>query len=398
MIVSKKCLDITCIFRLFCWIVACYCYFFQVPFRELAKFIVPMLFLFLVTYIPRLKIQYSKIYVIILSCYFVYLGIEIFVAIFYLTNLESVFRFFQILCVIPLFILVREEKFTYFFYITVFFAFLKCLMIIGVGVYLLTFGDVSIIRSWIHSIGGGDIYILGEVPKVQVHGNGLIPLIFILYTAKIQRLDFVGIVLLAGILFAGNFAFILGLLCYFITVIFNVIKKDTKNYKIVIIFFFIFIFFPFFTMYINKKVEEKSSYSNAIRIEQLYVLIDTNFFIGKGLGHQIYYQGDLRTYDGDNYFELQTVYIFNQIGIIGIILFYLVTIGGFSNTRYQKKRVLLYMIYLFYTFWNPYCFDTTQMITLVLLINTDLDFYVFQHRKKCITILNNYPTLKYLRY
>lgn len=271
-------------------------------------------------------------------------------------------------------------------------------MIIGIGIYLLILGEYSMVRSWIYSIGGGDIYILRGMPKVQLHGNGLIPLIFILYTAKIQRLDFVGFILLIGILFAGNFAFILGLLCYFITVIFNVIKKDIQNYKIVIIFFFIFIFFPFFVMYINKKVEEKSSYSNAVRIEQLYVLIDTNFFIGKGLGHQIYYQGDLRTYDGDNYFELQTLYIFNQIGIIGIILFYLVTIGGFSNTRYQKKRVLLYMIYLFYTFWNPYCFDTTQMITLVLLINTDLDFYAFQHRKKYISILNNYSTLKYLRY
>lgn len=395
---SKRYLSVIYIFRLFCWTVACCCYFFQVPFRELSSFIAPMLFLFLITYIPQLRIRYSRVYTIILLCYFIYLGIEIFIAVLYLNNFKSLFRFFQILCVIPLFILIREEKFSYFFYITVFLTLLKCLMIIGIGIYLLILGEYSMVRSWIYSIGGGDIYILRGMPKVQLHGNGLIPLIFILYTAKIQRLDFVGFILLIGILFAGNFAFILGLLCYFITVIFNVIKKDIQNYKIVIIFFFIFIFFPFFVMYINKKVEEKSSYSNAVRIEQLYVLIDTNFFIGKGLGHQIYYQGDLRTYDGDNYFELQTLYIFNQIGIIGIILFYLVTIGGFSNTRYQKKRVLLYMIYLFYTFWNPYCFDTTQMITLVLLINTDLDFYAFQHRKKYISILNNYSTLKYLRY
>ena len=67
------------------------------------------------------------------------------------------------------------------------------------------------------------------------------------------------------------------------------------------------------------------------------------------------------------YFEMQTLYIINQIGIVGILLFYSLV---FVNVKKQGiEKVIVYVIYLIYSFWNPYCFDTTQIIATILIIN-----------------------------
>ena len=48
-----------------------------------------------------------------------------------------------------------------------------------------------------------------------------------------------------------------------------------------------------------------------------------------------------RQYDGDTYFELQTLYIYNQIGIIGLGTFYLLTLIPVSYTHldvYKRQQ------------------------------------------------------------
>lgn len=365
--------DVLKIISLLCWCLALFCYFFQVPFRELAKFIAPSFLLFFIFHFLKLKIKVAKLYLLILFLYFLCLGIEVFQSGLRNTEISSVIRFLEILCMIPLCCFIREKEFNRYFFITVFFAVLKSLMLIGIGLYLIRIGSHSVMRNWIFSISGGDIYLSHGIPKVQLQGNGILPIIFILYCSKYKRIDFVSFILFLGVFFAGNFAFYLAIFCFIGLVIFETIKKDKKSYKISLIFFLLLLVSPFLLRYVEKKIEEKSVYSNAIRIEQAEVLLDTNWFVGKGLGNKVVGGGHYRSYNGDNYFELQTLYIFNQIGFVGLFLFYIVTIFGIYNVKFQRKRILLYFIYLFYTFWNPYCFDTTQMMTLVLLINTDLE-------------------------
>ena len=120
--------------------------------------------------------------------------------------------------------------------------------------------------------------------------------------------------------------------------------------------------------YISAKIEEKSAVSNMVRIEQALVLLTANPLIGDGLGCWVTAHTQNLHYNGNIYFELQTLYIFKQIGIIGLGLFYAVTLKPMCAAG--KTRFIFYLIYLFFSFWNPYCFDTTQIITILLIINT----------------------------
>lgn len=81
----------------------------------------------------------------------------------------------------------------------------------------------------------------------------------------------------------------------------------------------------------------KAEFSNAVRVEQIQVLTETNPIIGSGLGHNVSGGGVWRQYDGDTYFELQTLYIYNQIGIIGLGTFYLLTLIPYARQKKRKK-------------------------------------------------------------
>lgn len=381
--------------RFYLWSLAVFCYFFQVPFRGIAKFIVPTLLLLIILYSLELKIKRDTYYLGLLICYFIYLGFEIFMA--GLNNFEpsTVLRFLQILSIIPICYFIRVKNFNIYFKVTVFFAVLKALMLIGIGIYLLIIGSHSLMRNWIFSINGGDIYLSNGIPKVQLQGNGLLPFILILYCCKYKRIDLVVLILGTGVIFAGNFAFVLALLCYIGFVVIDLIKKDKRLYKIAFILLICLLAFPFFLWYMNKKIEQKSSFSNAVRIEQARILLDTNPIIGRGLGNYIRGSGKFVNYDGQIYYEMQTLYIFNQIGAFGLLSFYLLTIFGIQDVKYQRKRIALYLIYLFYTFWNPYCFDTTQMMAIILFINIDFDSQKIQ-KKSIMQRTQNFLALKYI--
>ena len=69
----------------------------------------------------------------------------------------------------------------------------------------------------------------------------------------------------------------------------------------------------------------------------------------------------------NTYFELQTLYVLHQIGLLGLLIFY--ALVYYQVARFGREALVLFTIYLIYTFWNPYCFDTTEMLTLIMLAN-----------------------------
>ena len=50
-----------------------------------------------------------------------------------------------------------------------------------------------------------------------------------------------------------------------------------------------------------------------------------------------------------------------------MVLFYALVFRPIWKTG--KRETILFLIYLLYTFWNPYCFDSTEMIVILMLIN-----------------------------
>jgi hypothetical protein len=131
--------------------------------------------------------------------------------------------------------------------------------------------------------------------------------------------------------------------------------------------------------YVSHQYEAKKVISNATRTDQAKVLLTTgNIISGNGFGTSIHSVTKFRDYTDDIYFELQTLYIINQIGLIGYFLFMLCTIYIFYN--HNKRMLPVYIIYLLYTFWNPYCFDTTHMVAAFFLTGNNKFAIIKQKR------------------
>lgn len=345
------------------------CYFFQVPFSGLSSFIVPFLFLFLLTQVKNIRFPKKKFYMISFSLYEVFLVTLAICSLVSGIGFARVLRFFVILTSLPVFCFIKDAKFSTKRNLFIWFAVVKSILLITIAVAMVIYGDFRIFRSFAYTHGYGDIYILHGIPYVQVHGNALLLIAFMLDFYRKGKFTWKNVVILLGILTAGNFAFILGLAAFILWqgtlkgIQFIKKRKNGKYILIVLLLVLLIAISPYMVLKFREKVEK----SNVVRIEQAKILLDANPLVGEGLGNPIVAQTTHVNYDGPLYFELQTLYIYNQVGIVGLGLFYFLTL--FSVGYRNKSLLVLYLIYLFYSFWNPYCFDSTHMITLFLILN-----------------------------
>jgi len=76
-----------------------------------------------------------------------------------------------------------------------------------------------------------------------------------------------------------------------------------------------------------------------------------------------------RDYTKSTYYELQIIYLLNQLGILIFILFLLTNI--FISIYTIKKRILLYtyICYILYSLFNPYFLDTNNIIVIIILLS-----------------------------
>ncbi|WP_157077388.1 hypothetical protein [Robertmurraya korlensis] len=200
----------------------------------------------------------------------------------------------------------------------------------------------------------------------------------------------VATILFLGTFIAGNLAFLVAIAAYFLFYLFiylfkllrskrEMVKgkffKDVKRTVIsltVLISFTLAICIPMFN-YLNDVIVRKSEYSIPARFDQVEVLFDDLFespssaLFGQGLGNTLQVETEYRDYTNNTYFELQTLYILNQVGILYMILF-VITKAFFVYKFWNNSKVyVLYGCYLLYALSNPYVFDTTNIIILIVL-------------------------------
>lgn len=267
--------------------------------------------------------------------------------------------------------------------IFVFFITLQALLVITFELILILFFDYESylpIRMYFLNNNLGDIYTInGNFWKIQIRGNALLPFAFfismIYYEGKKKKF-FSGIFLLA-ILCAGNFAFILGIILF--TVLYYMyktkwtIQKIAQNSLFGIIFFLI-VSIPLFN-YFTKVVKYKSISSNPIRIDQAKVLINNmnenlgTIIFGQGLGNVLNVKTQWRDYTGDIYFELQSLYILNQVGILFFVLYVIVNIIFTKYSIKYPQLLIAYFSYIFYAFFNPYFLDTNHIVVIIILLS-----------------------------
>lgn len=351
------------------WTLSLIAYFFQFPFSWASNWILPCFFVFLATQFVNIRLPKSKNLRILLFLYALYLFVEAIRSIVLGISLGRIIRFFMILLLIPLCCMIRPKAFKRHLHILTFFASVKAVLLIVIAFNLLVVGRHDAIRAWVFVHNRGDIYLLNGLPYVQVHGNALLMVAFMVDYMHNRRLTKQGGLILAGILCAGNFAFVLGLGGFGVYLLslylLPKIKAGIINIRKTLITAGICAI-PIAAFFIYKIIE-KSAVSNVVRIDQIGILLDTNLLWGRGLGSFIEAVTPLVTYSGDIYFELQTLYIINQIGFIGIGLYFFLSLHAVS--RRGKPTLIVYLLYLLYSFWNPYCFDATHLISCFAILN-----------------------------
>lgn len=364
----KKNIDLVKRVSLIVWTIAVFAYFFQFPWANLSKLIIPSLGIYLLFYLRDIKIYPET--VILLFAFFIYLIISVVIALINGTDVSRIARFCIILLTIVYCCIIRISDFRREVAIFVNLAVMKAFLITIIAISIILLGDYSVFRNWALDNAFGDIYYISRFfPKIQVMGNALLVIAFIVEYMRRKKVTFKLVVLLCGIIYAGNFAYIIGIMLFVIYELLKIVLPLLKNNKklLPIVVTGILISYIIVLPYLLNKIEQKSEVSNKIRVEQAEILLDANIFVGEGLGNYIKASTKLRDYDGAIYYELQTLYIINQIGFAGLLMFYAII---FSNLKKcGMNKLVIYLIYLIYAFWNPYCFDTTQMIATILIIN-----------------------------
>lgn len=235
------------------------------------------------------------------------------------------------------------------------------------------------IRNYSIEQGWGDIYYQWNYYKIPIKGNALLPFVFFvsfLYKPWSKNLlrAFQFIILLA-IIIAGNFA-------YFISVslfVFYLFFKRAANKKVAYFRILAFITLaltltPTLIVIISNVLEEKSGDSLGTRWDQFFVLMNNlnesfvTLVLGQGVGNTLSIITSFRDYTDNIYFELQSLYFLNQLGILNLLIYIGVSLVFMNMYIRYKELYIIYILYIIYAFTNPYMFDTNQVIVIMTLV------------------------------
>lgn len=358
--------------KMLMWTLAVFCYYFQVPFMQFAPFITISLGAFLILDIKKaFKIfcafkSASLYFVIILLCLLNLCG-----SVINGVEWSNAVRFFFILALLPLCSFYGDGMSNRLYKIFAFFSFCKAVMLIIIAIQLISSGSYTELRAWARLNDYGDIYtVYGFIPKVQLKGNALLVVAFMISFLKNKKFTFYNSVVLLGVLSAGNFAFFLGVFLFLLWMYVKTVDIHHITLKNACVGMCILLTVITFSMYSMSESEGKSGYfgSNGMRILQYKALTDTNIFLGSGLGAPVYGASRLGRSIYAQYYELQPLYIYYQIGVILLLMFYIIMFQTMKKTS-STDGFIVFAIYLFYSFFNPYCFDTTQMMTMMMISN-----------------------------
>jgi hypothetical protein len=116
-------------------------------------------------------------------------------------------------------------------------------------------------------------------------------------------------------------------------------------------------------------------HSLPVRGDQVSVLIEdltktpADLIFGRGIGNTVDIKTQFRDYTGQYYYELQSVYILNQTGILMFLLFLLVISVLLYTKINSRYLILLYLSYVLYAISNPYIFDSTNILVIIIVVS-----------------------------
>ena len=291
------------------------------------------------------------------------------------------FRFLIILVLIQASFFVKPNP-TY-INIVIGFLVLQSLFLIGLHLILNLFFNASsylFLRLFFQEQGWGDLYTYnGLFYNIQILGNALLPFgvfVSVIFYSGIKRTMFT-LVLFTGMLVAGNFAFVLGTLV-FLVFLFLVTKSfNTRKFLTFAILGILLgsIAAKPALSYFQKTISNKSEESNPTRIDQSRVLWEdlsensVSLIFGKGLGNTLNVKTKWRDYTDNIYFELQSLYFLNQMGLLNFLIFLISNIICVILFFKEPLVKIIYLAYILYAFFNPYFLDTSHIVVIITLIS-----------------------------
>ena len=350
------------------WTGSLICYYFQFPFKELSTFIVPTVGLYILFNLGSLKkVLTNKHFVYVWYLLILFIFINVLNAIIDYTYSNNTWRFALVVMIIPLCMQFKIKGFEKEYIIFKWLSLIKAIYLMVIALWMINVGTYEPFRIWANSMGGDMYFVYDFFPRIQLQGNALLLVALMLEIWNKKKLTLAIFILLLGVIFEGNFSFYLGLVIFICYVVFRdaVKRLSVKKLGVICILFLLLISFY---QYADSEREKKAEAGNALRAKQADILLDTNYLFGLGLGAEVPDNTKLGRRADAIYFEYQTLYIFYQIGFVGILLFYIALLQGVLKIK-DKNVQVLYISYLISSFFNPYCFDTTQMIVSVLCAN-----------------------------
>ncbi|WP_019551917.1 hypothetical protein [Propionispira raffinosivorans] len=349
----------------------------QVPFQQLGGLITPLYIISLIFYIRNIRENiYSEekymqrcilIYVMFFSIMFFYaiaLGNEF----YYVLQTYAV-----ILLLIFAYYIKPNEKIIS---VYIFLALLHAIVLIGLNYFFITtmVHENFIIRAIFSENGyGGDAFFVNDyLCRIIIKGNELLPLAIMLvevHYEKMKKYLLLCIFIFATII-AGNFGFIMALFIFYI--LWWIYQKKYKT--ICCVFVGLLVSGSILSTDLSEYISGKQDSSWSARIDQVNVLVDDfdtafDIVVGKGMGNNVNVRGQYRDYSGQRYYEVQGMYIFNQIGFMGMILVIFMNIILSVNYFKSMQAKIIYIAYFSYAITNPYIFNIFHLIVINVLVS-----------------------------
>lgn len=296
-------------------------------------------------------------------------------------TLGNSFRFLIILILIQASFFVKPNS--AYIHTLIGFLVVQSLFLISLHMVLNLFFNMSsylFLRLFFQAQGWGDLYTYnGLFYNIQILGNALLPFgvfVSLIYYSGVKR-TLLTFVLFTGMLVAGNFAFVLGVLAFLALLFFITKTFNTKNFlflSLVGLLAGIIIARPAFN-YLENTITKKSQESNPTRIDQSIVLWEdlsenpVSLIFGKGLGNTLKVKTKWRDYTDNVYFELQSLYFLNQMGFFNFLFFLLANILCVVLFFREPLVKIIYVSYIIYAFFNPYFLDTSHIVVIITLIS-----------------------------
>ena len=282
------------------------------------------------------------------------------------------------------------------FKIFVFVMLLHAIFIIGLELFLIVKNSPefdSIFRNYILTNGFGDVYTRnGIYYRIIIKGNELLPVAYlVMHKYKSKKANIIKGIFILSILISGNLAYFIAIGLFLILNDLFIDKKysskiikffNIENQKKIIVIGVVLLVLGFIAYKpvkskIENIIELKSQYSIPARFDQIEVLIDDmnsgkDYILGKGLGSTVTAVTKYRNYTGNRYFEMQWIYFFYQMGAIAFGILIILSIILSIKYMRNKLTILIYLTYIIYGITNPYTFNLTHIIVIILLTTYDV--------------------------